>query len=313
MTSPNYRCGAVALVGKPNVGKSTLTNLLVGQKVTIVSNKPQTTRRAVRGIVTTQGYQIVLVDTPGIHSAHTELGKRMNDAARSSLGDVDLILVMVDGSKSPNDEDKALAKVIKNAWRYPYAEENPGQTGVILCLNKMDILKAEYVQENLDAYLELFNPDAWMMTSLTKKRANVDKLVSLVVERLPEQEAIFPEEMVTDEPVRRMSSELIREKALQLTREEVPHAIGCVIDVWEEPDQEVPRTQVFASLICEKEGQKAILIGKRGSMLKEIGSAARHEIQELIGGPVYLEIHVKVRPDWRQNRRMLHDMEYDNA
>lgn len=301
-----YRSGTVALIGKPNVGKSTLTNLLVGHKVSIVSNKPQTTRTNVRGILTTPEFQVVLVDTPGVHEPHTHLGKIMIQSARAAFADVDLVLAVVDASADPSDEDRAVAKMLQQSWRYPWKDENPDFSGIVLCLNKMDRLKPEFVVERVQAYQALFGTETSMLTCLTK-RQNADKLLSLIVERLPEGEALFPEDMFTDAPMRRLSAELIREKALAATRQEVPHAIGCVIEDWKE---EGGRTSIFASIFCEKDGQKAILIGKGGSMLKKIGQESRLEIEELIGGPVFLELHVKVRADWRQSPRMLRELEY---
>jgi len=306
MATP-YRSGAVAVIGKPNVGKSTLTNLLVGQKVSIVSDKKQTTRKQVRGILTTQEYQIVLVDTPGVHEAHTELQKIMNESARGSLSDVDLVLVMVDASKKPDKEDEALADLVRKSWEYPWADENPGSKGILICLNKMDRLKAEDVAEHVEAFCKLFGTEEYMMTCLTK-RQNFEKLLNMMVERLPEGEPLFPEEMVTDTPLRYLAAEFIREKALMLTTQEVPHALGCLIDLWEEQENGI--THIMASLICEKDGQKAILIGKQGSMAKKIGTQARADIEELLGGKVHLELHVKVRPEWRQNPRMLHELDY---
>ena len=178
--------------------------------------------------------------------------------------------------------------------------------GVLLCLNKMDLLKAEDVVDRVEGYCKLFGTDAYMLTCLTK-RQNYEKLLALITGHLQEGEALFPEDMVTDSPMRFMTAELIREKALQLTRQEVPHSIGCVVDHWEEANG---RTTIIASLICEKDGQKAILIGKKGAMAKEIGTLARAEIEDLIEGQVFLELHVKVRPEWRQNPRMLHELDY---
>lgn len=301
-----FKCGAVALVGKPNVGKSTLTNLLVGQKVTIVSNKPQTTRTSIRGVVTTPEFQLVLVDTPGLHAAHTELQKLMNKSAAGSLGDVDLVLVVVDASRPPDKEDQALADMIRKTWEYPYAEENPGKTGILLCLNKMDRLKAEDVVDHTEAYQQLFNADESMLTCLTKAQNHL-LLLNMIAARLPEGEPLFPEDTVTDSPMRTIAAELVREKALELTKKEVPHSIGVLVDNWEE-DERI--TTIYASIIVEKPGQKAILIGKGGSMIKVIGTQARLEIEEMIGKRVNLDLTVKVRPEWRQSPRMLHELDY---
>ncbi|MBS1705495.1 MAG: GTPase Era [Armatimonadetes bacterium] len=302
-----FRSGAVALIGKPNVGKSTLVNLVVGQKVTIVSPRRQTTRHRIRGIRTESEHQLVLVDTPGIHEAHTHLGKKMNDAARTALGDVDLVLIVVDAHKPPDTDDKEIAGLLERAWRYPYADENPDFNGVLLCLNKMDMLKAEYVIENVEEYCKLFKTERYMLTCLTKKQ-NVDELVEMIVQSLPEGEPLYPEEMVTDQSLRQLAAELVREQAILQTKQEVPHAVATLVDLWEEDDEKV---RIAMSIIVEKEGQKAILIGKGGSMLKLIGTTVRKELEPMMDKHVRLELHVKVREDWRQNPRMLQELEME--
>lgn len=299
-----YKAGTLALIGRPNVGKSTLLNTIVGQKVSIVSDKAQTTRRRVLGIATTDTYQIVFVDTPGVHEAHTRLGKILNEQAQGALGGVDAVLVVVDSSRPPNKDDEAIAAMLSISGWLPPIPDRP----LLLCLNKMDLLKAHDVQENVDAYCRLFQTDEYMFTSFTRKD-NLDRLVELIVGHLPESEPLYPEDEFTDQPMRLMASELIREKALRLTREEVPHAIATVVDSWEEdPDSHLVR--IHASIVVEKEGQKAILIGKRGAMLKRIGTEARQEIENMLEQKVYLELFVKVRSEWRQNPRMLAELEY---
>lgn len=286
------------------MGKSTLLNAIVGQKVSIVSDKAQTTRKRLLGIATTDSYQIVFVDTPGIHEAHTHLGKILNEAAQGALGDVDAVLVVADSSREPGKDEEAIAEMLKQGgWLPP----KPGKP-VLLCLNKMDLLKADFVQPNVDAYCRLFQTTEYMLTSLTK-RQNLEKLIALILANLPERDSLYPEDDITDQPMRSMAAELIREKALILTRQEVPHALATVVETWEEvPETDLVR--IHAAIVVEREGQKAILIGKGGSMLKRIGSEARAEIEALIGKRVYLELFVKVRPDWRQNPRMLQELEY---
>lgn len=303
----SHKCGAIAVIGKPNVGKSTLVNLLVGHKVSIVSNKRQTTRSRVMGILSEPEYQMILVDTPGIHEPVTQLGKQMNSAARAALDEVDLVLFVADVHKRPQKEDIEIAKIVRQSFRFPLAEEHPGKSGIVLCLNKMDMLKAEFVKENVEAYCELLGTEDYMLTCLTK-RQNVDRLLELLVGYLPEGEARFPEDEFTTQPMRFLAGELIREKALRLTKEEVPHAIATHVELW---DDEPQKTRITASIVVEKQGQKAIMIGKGGQMLKTIGTEARKEIEEIIGRPVYLELIVKVREGWRQNPRMLHDLELD--
>lgn len=294
-----HRCGTIAVIGRPNVGKSTLVNQVVGQKVSIVSDKAQTTRRRVMGVATEQDWQIIFLDTPGLHEAHTQLNKLLNESARSAIPEADVILIMVDSSRMPTKDDKALAEILKKENVY-------GKKKTLLCLNKMDALKAESVQRNYDTYTELFPAPFIMMTSLTK-RHNVDKLVEALVESIPEGPALFPEDEYTDQSVRFMAAEFIREKALQLTREEVPHALAVTVAQWEEHNG---RLVISVDILVEKEGQKAILIGKKGSMLKEIGSKARLEIEELTGQKVFLELFVKVRDNWRGNMAILNELDY---
>lgn len=309
-----FRAGSVALVGRPNAGKSTLLNTVVGQKVAIVSDKAQTTRRSLLGIATTPEYQIVFVDTPGVHEPHTRLGKIMIDEAKRPLGDVDVVVVVIDVSKAPAKEDEAMANFLRSAGVLPDKKGVRSiDVPVVLCLNKMDLLKAAHVVENVEAYCGLYQTEIYMMTCLTKQQ-NIDKLLELLIPHLPEQPALFDEDEITDQPMRFLAAELIREKALQSTREEVPHALAVVVETWEEsgPESEVPPGMIHirAALVVEKEGQKAILIGRQGSMLKRIGSQARVEIEEMVGQKVFLELFVKVRAEWRQNPRLLRDLDY---
>ncbi len=299
-----FRSGMVALVGKPNTGKSTLTNLLVGQKVSIVSDKAQTTRHRVLGIVTEADYQLILIDTPGVHKAHTHLGKLLNETAQGSMDGADALIVMVDASRKPDKDEEALAEMLRQQnWIEADGRAKPN---VILCLNKMDLLRAVDVQDHYERFGKLFGTDRIMMTSLTKTR-NVDKLVEMILEHLPDGPMLYPEDEVTDQPMRRLASELVREKALRLTREEVPHALAAIVDDWTDEPKVV---RILVSLVVEKDGQKAILIGKRGEMLKRIGTEARAEIEAIVGKPVFLELFVKVRTEWRQNPRMLKELDY---
>ncbi len=294
----SFRSGVVAIVGRPNVGKSTLVNTVVGQKVSIVSDKAQTTRRRIMAIATTAEYQLVFVDTPGVHQPHHRLGKALNEIAKRAVQDVDVLLVMVDGSKPPNKDDENLAKMLRDTGTL-----KPEKT--VLCLNKMDLLKAEHVQQNFDAYSALFPASETMLTSLTKKH-NVDLLVGLLVSRLPEGPPHYDADTLTDQPMRTLASELVREKALHVTREEVPHALATYTEGWDEDEALV---HISVVLLVEREGQKAILIGKKGAMLTKIGKDARLEIEELVGKKVYLELFVKVRDDWRQNPHILQELE----
>lgn len=294
----------VALVGQPNTGKSTLTNLLVGQKISIVSDKAQTTRHRVLGIATTDAYQMVIIDTPGVHKAHTHLGKILNETAQGSLEGADVLIAMVDGSRKPDKNEDAIAGLLKlQGW---IGADGKAKPNVILCMNKMDLLKAIDVQENYQAYSKLYGTDQVMMTSLPRGR-NVEKLVNMIIGFLPVGPLLYPEDEVTDQPMRRLAAELVREKALRLTRQEIPHAVAAVVDDWVEEDG---LTRILISLVVEKEGQKAVLIGKRGEMIKQIGTEARGEIEAVLDRRVFLELFVKVRPDWRQNPRMLKELDY---
>ena len=294
----------VALVGQPNTGKSTLTNLLVGQKVSIVSDKAQTTRHRVLGIATTDAYQMVIIDTPGVHKAHTHLGKILNETAQGSLEGADVLVVMVDGSRKPDKNEEAIAGLLKlQGW---IGADGKAKPNVILCMNKMDLLKAIDVQDNFQAYSKLYGTDQIMMTSLPRGR-NVEKLVNMIIASLPVGPLLYPEDEVTDQPMRRLAAELVREKALRLTRQEIPHAVAAIVDDWVD---DVDLTKILISLVVEKEGQKAVLIGKRGEMIKQIGTEARGEIEAVLDRRVFLELFVKVRPDWRQNPRMLKELDY---
>lgn len=293
-----HRFGLIAVLGKPNVGKSTLVNALVGQKVSIVSSKPQTTRRRVLGIVQGESYQIGLVDTPGIHEAHTRLGKAMIDSARQALGDVDAVLIVVDASHKPDELDQRLADLLKKA-----APDLPK----ILCLNKMDRLKPEFVLSHTEAFQSLFSTDRWMLTVATDG-TNLEKLLGMLIEACPEGEPRFGEDDFTDQTSRFMAAELIRERVLLGTKEEVPHATAVRIDTWDESKPNLVRIE--ATLIVEKPGQRAILIGRGGRFIKTLGTEARLAIEELLDTKVFLELHVVARENWRMNPRMLAEAGY---
>lgn len=294
-----FRSGIVALVGKPNVGKSTLLNRIVGEKVSIVSDKPQTTRRRVMGIATTPEYQIVFIDTPGIHEPHTRLGKAMVESARSALEGIDMVVYVADTSHHPGDMDREIAKQL---------EQLQGRTPVLLCLNKMDLLKAEFVEQFVEAYTSLFKTDEYMLTTASKGH-NVDKLVQMIVDRLPEGEMLYPEDEYTDQSSRFLAAELVREKVLLASRQEIPHATAVSVDEWIE--QENGLVRISASIFVERASQRAIVIGKGGSFLKRIGTEARREIEQMLERKVFLDLHVKVQEDWRMNPRILHELGYD--
>ena len=305
----NHQFGNVALIGKPNVGKSTLLNRMVGQKVSIVSDKPQTTRKRVVGIVSGPDFQIAFIDTPGIHEPHTKLGRAMVEQARKSLHDVDVIVVVVDASQHPNDADKAMAKLLTGIEVHDLNDPTKMTSiPVLLCLNKMDRLKADAVQRNVDSYCEIFKTEDYMMTTATVGH-NVDKLIEMIVSKLPQGEAQYDPDDYTDQSSRFIAAEFVREKILRATRQEVPHAVAVMVDEWDE-DSESKLVRIVASIFVEKASQRAILIGKQGQFIKKIGTEARQEIEELLGERVFLELHVRVREDWRMNPRMLQELEY---
>ena len=291
----SFRAGYVTLVGKPNVGKSTMLNTMVGHKVSIVSNKPQTTRRRALGIVTADDYQIAFIDTPGIHDARTRLGRTMVEQAKSALADVDVIVYVADGAHHPGEMDKEIAKSLEGTT-----------IPVILAMNKMDQLKAEDVVRNVEAYQSLINAKDYMLTTATTGE-NVDKLIEMIVALLPEGDAMYGEDEYTDQSSRFMSAEMVREKILIATRQEIPHAVAVRIDAWED---EAVITRIEATILVEKASQRAILIGKGGQFLRTIGSKARAEIEEMLGRQIYLQLFVKVSEDWRMNPRVLHELEY---
>ena len=294
----SFRAGLVALLGKPNVGKSTLMNAIVGQKVSIVSDKPQTTRRRVVGIATGPSYQIVFIDTPGIHEPHSTLARGMVDQARSALDGVDLVVYVADGAHHPGELDVQIAQLIASSGIDP--------AKIVLCLNKMDLLKAEDVERNVEAYCKLLGTEQYMLTTATRGH-NVDKLRDMIVEKLPERAPLYDEDEFTDQSTRFFAAELVREKLLHATRQE-SHAVAVLIDGWEEEDN---LTRITATILVEKASQRAIVIGKQGQFIKAIGTKARVEIEALIGKKVFLELHVRVEEGWRMNPRLLHELEYD--
>ncbi len=292
-----FRAGLCAIVGRPNVGKSTLLNLYVGAKVTIVSDKPQTTRRVVRGILTRPDAQIVFVDTPGIHRPIHPLGKFMVRSAVDVLDGIDVVVFVADGSKMPTREDEDIAEMLNERVQAP----------VLLALNKMDLLKRDAIGEITQAFFDLVKHADWMRLTATKQE-NADKLLELIVARLPEGPALYPEDEITDMPMQFLAGELVREQLLINTRQEIPHSIAVQVDEWEERSENL--TYISATIWVEKDSQKAIVIGERGSMLKKVGAAARKEIEAWLGHQVYLELTVKVRPEWRRDDRLLRELGY---
>lgn len=290
-----HRAGFVAVVGKPNVGKSTLVNALVGEKIAIVSPKPQTTRRVIRGILTRDDAQIIFVDTPGMHQPKHKLGAAMVAAARAALDDVDIVLFLTDGSRLPNDDDARIGKLLAEKCRVP----------ILLVMNKMDLLKPADVQAVTEAHWALVQYDDWMRVSATRG-TNLNKLLAQILTRLPEGPQLYPADQITDQTMQAMAAELIREQVLLHTRQEIPHSVAVAIDAWEERRADL--THIGATIYVERESQKGIVIGANGAMLKQIGQHARAEIETWVGHPVYLELWVKVWDKWRERESSLRQL-----
>lgn len=294
---PGYRSGFIGLIGRPNVGKSTLMNQLVGQKIAITSPVAQTTRNRLRGILTTATAQIIFVDTPGIHKPHHQLGKVLVKNAQVAINAVDLVLFVVDGSVEAGGGDRFIAELLHRT-----------QTPVILGINKIDLQPPAIAAQIQTSYAALATSQQWSQVQFSALSGQgLESLQAQLVERLPLGPYYYPPDLVTDQPERFIMGELIREQILLLTREEVPHSVAVLIDRVDEASE---ITRILATIYVERSSQKGILIGKGGSMLKEIGTAARQQIQKLIAGKVYLELFVKVQPKWRQSRLHLADLGY---
>ncbi len=284
-----HRSGFVAVVGRPNVGKSTLMNAYLGQKIAITARKPQTTRHTQLGILSRPEAQVIFVDTPGMHEPRNPLGAYMVDAATRALADADAILFIVDVSTPPGPGDERLAALIAGR-----AEPAP----VVLALNKSDLLKPEDILPHTEAYQALAPGAQWMLISATRGD-NLEQLLTMVITTLPEGPALYPADEVTQTHVRDLAAEFVREAALNALAEEVPHGIAVEVDEFQERGDK--GAYITATVYVERESHKGIVIGRGASMLKRIGSAARQEIERLLGFPVFLELHVKVRPNWRKN------------
>jgi GTP-binding protein Era len=292
-----YRSGFVAVMGRPNVGKSTLINGYVGQKVAIVSPKPQTTRRRLRGIMTLPNAQIVFIDTPGIHKPRHKLGEYMVETAVRAIPDADVVLLMVDVSVLPQADDLELARLIQQR-----------AAGVcVLVMNKVDLLRTGKEVEHRQAYLASTDCHDAITFSATEGH-NRRELLELIISNLPPGPQLYPPDQITDQPLRFMVAELIREQVLDLLYQEVPHSVAVVVDEFQERRKDL--TDIEATIYVAKDTQKGIVIGHKGGMLKRIGSAARQEIQRLLGTRVYLELWVKVRRRWPRDESALRYLGY---
>ncbi|MEH2023888.1 GTPase Era [Nostoc sp.] len=293
---PGFKSGFIGIVGRPNVGKSTLMNQLVGEKIAITSPIAQTTRNRLRGILTTPEAQLIFVDTPGIHKPHHQLGEVLVRNAKIAIESVDVLLFVVDGAVACGAGDRYIAELLSRS-----------KTPIIIGVNKTDQQPADS-QFIDDSYAQMAQSHEWETVKFSAKTsAGLPQLQELLIKHLEIGPLYYPPDLVTDQPERFIMGELIREQILLLTREEVPHSVAIAIDLVEETPS---ITRVLATINVERDSQKGILIGKGGAMLKAIGSEAREQIQKLIAGKVYLELFVKVQPKWRQSRITLAELGY---
>lgn len=292
----SFKSGFVAIVGRPNVGKSTFMNYVLGQKIAIMSDKAQTTRNKIQGVYTKDNAQIVFLDTPGIHKPKHELGEFMVKSAYSALKEVDAVLFMVNVSEKRGPGDDFIIEKLKGI-----------KTPIFLVLNKIDLVTPEVLLERVESYKDALDFAGVFPISVLQGN-NVNELMEALIEALPEGPQYYPADQITDHPEYFVVSELIREKILQLTQEEIPHSVAVTVDKMQK--DEFDKVHVYANIIVERKSQKGIIIGKGGRLLKEIGTRARRDIQQLLGSKVYLELWVKVEKDWRKRKSNLQEYGY---
>jgi len=295
MTKP-FKSGFVAIVGRPNVGKSTFMNYVLGQKIAIMSDKAQTTRNKIQGVYTKDDAQIVFLDTPGIHKPKHELGEFMVKSAYSALKEVDAVLFMVNVSEKRGPGDDFIIEKLKGI-----------KTPIFLVLNKIDLVTPEVLLERVESYKDALDFAGVFPISVLQGN-NVNELMEGLINALPEGPQYYPADQITDHPEYFVVSELIREKILQLTQEEIPHSVAVTVDKMQK--DEFDKVHVYANIIVDRKSQKGIIIGKGGRLLKEIGTRARRDIQQLLGNKVYLELWVKVEKDWRKRKSNLQEYGY---
>jgi GTP-binding protein Era len=295
MSEP-FKSGFVSIVGLPNAGKSTLLNALVGQKVAIVADKPQTTRTSIQGVATSPHAQIIFLDTPGIHKADSALNKRLMAAVRAALEERDLLLFVVDTARAPDEQDRRAVSLVRKTG-----------TPVQLVLNKIDLVKEKArLLPLIEEYRKLYDFADYVPVSASRG-TGLDDLRAAIVARLPEGPAYFPADHVTDQPERFLAAELVREKLLLATRQEVPHSVTVTVDRWEETPA---LTRIYATIRVEREGQKAIVIGAKAAMIKKIGILARQEMERIFGVKIFLDLHVRVQPGWREKAAFLNSLDW---
>ncbi|MFS0575257.1 GTPase Era [Sporosarcina sp. 179-K 3D1 HS] len=289
-----FKSGFISIIGRPNVGKSTFLNRVVGQKIAIMSDKPQTTRNKVQGVVTSEDSQLIFIDTPGIHKPKHKLGDFMMKTARNTLKEVDVILFMVNADEPIGRGDRFIIELLERT-----------ETPVFLVINKIDLVHPDDLLTIITSYTEEYD-FAEIVPISAMNGNNVERLLETLTTYMPEGPKYYPDDQVTDHPERFIISELIREKVLHLTREEIPHSIAVVIEKIErEKEREI--VNVMATIVVDRDSQKGIVIGKRGALLKEIGTKARHDIEMLLGSKVFLELWVKVQKDWRNKPGQLRE------
>ena len=292
------KSGFVSIIGRPNVGKSTMLNQVLGQKIVIATDKAQTTRKRIKGILTNEKGQIVFVDTPGIHKPINKFGEFLLEEAKVSVPDSDLVLFLVDGSEPAGKGDKWIVENVISKTNAP----------VLLIMNKLDkISKEDKITENYKSYQALFDKEIPTIKISAKTGKNKNKLLDLIMDYLPEGDLLYPEDIVTEESMRSIVEEIVREKILLNTKEEIPHSVAIKVDRYEETP-EIDR--IYANIFCETKSQKGILIGKGGSLLKKIGTEARLDLENITEKKVFLSLQVKVEKDWRKNDKILKNLGY---
>lgn len=295
-----YKSGFISIIGRPNVGKSTFLNRVIGQKIAIMSDKPQTTRNKVQGVLTQNDSQMIFIDTPGIHKPKHKLGDFMMKVATNTLKEVDLILFMINVTEGYGRGDEFIIEKLQSV-----------KTPVFLVVNKIDAMHPDDLLPIIEKYQQLY-PFAAVVPISALEGNNVDTLLEQIKEHLPEGPQFYPADQVTDHPERFIISELVREKVLHLTREEIPHSVAVVIDSIKKMDNS-DTINVMATIVVERDSQKGIVIGKQGKMLKEVGSRARVDIENLLGSKVFLELWVKVQKDWRNKASQLRDYGFNES
>ncbi|HKB13438.1 MAG TPA: GTPase Era [Vicinamibacterales bacterium] len=290
------KSGFVSLIGRPNAGKSTLLNRLVGTKLAIVSDKPQTTRNRILGVRNYPGAQVVFLDTPGIHRPLHRMNVRMVDAAVETIREVDVVALVVDVTEPPGKGDRFVFDLVKNA-----------KAPVFLILNKVDLVRKTRLLPIIQKYGESGAfAEIFPLSAATGE--NVDRLENAIVERLPEGEALYPEDYLTDQPERFFASEIVREKLLQFTHSEIPFSSAVVVDRFEEPDGPNGVLKLYCTIVVDRESQKPIVVGRGGDMIKRIGTAAREDLERFFESRVFLDLHVRVKSEWREDDAVLDDI-----